>query len=65
MFGSFESRRSVVASGIFENKIPAPIFIEKRELLVRGHPLRKLEKPSRYIRIPEGTHGGRRRLFRS
>ena len=26
MFGSFESRRSVVASGIFENKIPAPIF---------------------------------------
>jgi len=39
--------------------------IEKRELLVRGHPLRKLEKPSRYIRIPEGTHGGRRRLFRS
>ena len=46
-------------------KFPLRFSIEKRELLVRGHPLRKLEKPSRYIRIPEGTHGGRRRLFRS
>jgi hypothetical protein len=46
-------------------KFPLRFSIEKRELLVRGHPLRKLEEPSRYIRIPEGTHGGRRRLSRS
>lgn len=46
-------------------KFPLRFSIEKRELLVRGHPLRKLEEPSRYIRIPKGTHGGRRRLFRS
>ena len=46
-------------------KFPLRFSIEKRELLVRGHPLRKLEEPSRYIRISEGTHGGRRRLFRS
>ena len=39
--------------------------IEKRELLVRGHPLRKIEEPSRCCRIQSWTPGDRRQIFRS
>lgn len=66
MFESYDSERNVIAIGTTENKIPRPDFsIEKRELLVRGHPLRKIEEPSRCCRIQSWTPGDRRQIFRS
>lgn len=62
MFKSYDSERNVIAIGTTENKI---LSIEKRELLVRGHPLRKIEEPSRCCRIQSWTPGDRRQIFRS
>ena len=65
MFKSYDSERNVIAIGTTEKKFPPRFSIEKRELLVRGHPLRKIEEPSRCCRIQSWTPGDRRQIFRS